>query len=547
MTAPADDAASPARLPGRRAGAAGAGIGSLARGGSLGLIGAAASALLNVALVVLVTRSFATADAGVFFSATSIFLVTYAVARLGTGLGLVYFISRVRALGQRERIGAYLRTALRPVATFASLLGVTLFLTAPWLADAAGFDNASSVAVLRVLAVFIPLAALSDVVLAATRGFQTMRPLVTVEKVSRPLAQLVFVAVLVLAGSRSSTLLALGWAVPYLGTALLGFAWLRRLRYRDGVAEGRVTTPPGLRREFWRFTAPRSVAGVAQVALQRLDIVLVAALLGPAEAAVYTAATRFLVVGQLGTGAISTAVQARLSALLARGEHEAATTVYQVSTCWLVAITWPLYLLSAVFSSYVLAIFGRGYTAGAGVMVVLALTMLVATATGLVDVVLAMAGRTTWNLGTALLALSVNVTVNVLLIPRIGILGAAVAWAAAILAGNVVALTLIRVSLKMHPYGRGTWTAMALAAGCFGVLPMMVRLLAGPGAAPLLVAAGIGAAVYLLALWRLRRVLALDALGGFRRPARSAGRTAPADDSSRPPEPAGAAPSGDLQ
>ena len=41
-------------------------------------------------------------------------------------------------------------------------------------------------------------------------------------------------------------------------------------------------------------------------------------------------------------------------------------------------------------------------------MVILSLSMLVATGCGMVDMVLIMAGRTSWNLGNALLALAVN-------------------------------------------------------------------------------------------------------------------------------------------
>ena len=71
-----------------------------------------------------------------------------------------------------------------------------------------------------------------------------------------------------------------------------------------------VATAPGPGvAEFWKFSAPRAIASVAQVAMQRLDIVLVAAMAGVGQAAIYAAASRFLQLGQLGGGAISQAVQ----------------------------------------------------------------------------------------------------------------------------------------------------------------------------------------------------------------------------------------------
>lgn len=513
-------------------GSPGADLGSLARGGSLGLVGAVGSAVLNVVFVMLVTRSFAKGDAGLFFTATSLFVVLYTVARLGAGTGVVYFIARFRALGQQERIPGCLRAALRPVLATAVMLGTALFVLAPRVGELVAPDDAGTVAgLLRILAIFLPLAALSDVSLAATRGFASMRPLVAVEKLGRPAAQLLLLLLVVVAGG-GAALLTAAWAAPYLPAAVLGWLWLSRLRRR---AESRMADPgpgsaavpdptspasrrgPSPRAEFWRFTGPRAVASVAQAALQRLDIVLITALRGPAEAAIYAAATRFLVVGQLGNAAMLTAVQPRISALLAHRDLGAVNTVYRASTCWLVLITWPLYLLFAVFSTYVLAVFGGGYAVGAPVMVLLALAMLVATGCGLVDSVLAMAGRTSWNLGNALLALAVNVVLNLLLIPPLGILGAAIAWAVAIVLANLLPLLLVGLSLRLHPFGRGTVVAAALATVCFGAIPGLARL-ALPGELwPLLAAVAVGGVAYGVGLWFLRGPLQLDALRALRR------------------------------
>jgi O-antigen/teichoic acid export membrane protein len=513
----------------------------------LSLVGAVVSAALNIAFVIVVTRSFTKGDAGLFFSATSLFVVLYTVARLGAGTGVVYFIARFRSLGQQERIRGCLRAALRPVLATALGLGAALFVLAPRVGELVSADDADTVAVLlRILAVFLPLAALSDVSLAATRGFASMRPLVAVEKLGRPSAQLLLLLLVVVAGG-GSALLTAAWVAPYLPAAVLGWFWLGHLRrnaksrlgdpevagtrHSDRAATETAPQPrPAV--EFWRFTAPRAVASVAQAALQRLDIVLITALRGPAEAAIYAAATRFLVVGQLGSAAISTAVQPRLSALLAHRDLGAVNTVYRASTCWLVLITWPLYLLFAVLSTYVLAVFGGGYAAGAPVMVLLALTMLVATGCGLVDVVLAMAGRTTWNLANALLALALNVVLNLLLIPPLGILGAAIAWAGAIVLANVLPLLQLGLSLRLHPFSQGTLVAAALAAGCFGVVPGLTRLLLPGDSRPLLAAVAAGAVAYAVGLWLLRRPLQLDALRGLRRGSRSKRRASGGHDDS---------------
>jgi O-antigen/teichoic acid export membrane protein len=298
--------------------ARGADLESLARGGMLSLVGAAVSAVTGVGLVALVTRGFSKAEAGVFFAATSLFLLGTAVAKLGAETGLVYFISRLRVLDQRARIRRMIAVALTPVTVAAVLVGAALFWGAPWVADMA-VDGPSGhfTNYLRTLACFLPLAALTDTLLAATRGFRTQRPSALIESIGRPLGQVALVALVVVAGSASW--LGLAWTLPYLPAAVLAGVWLHNLlpsRAHASAGEP-LHDHDGVRREFWRYTWPRTFAGVAQLALQRLDIVLVAALRGPADAAIYTAATRFLVVGQLGSRAISSAVQPQLGEQLA--------------------------------------------------------------------------------------------------------------------------------------------------------------------------------------------------------------------------------------
>src|SRR5439155_36056 len=161
-------------------------------------------------------------------------------------------------------------------------------------------------------------------------------------------------------------------------------------------------------------------------------------------------------------------------------DRAGAQALYRGATAWLVLLTWPLYLLVAAYAPVYLGLFGPGYrTAGAPVVLVLAAAMLLATGCGMVDMVLAMAGRTSWNLGNVLLALAVTLAVDLPLVPRLGALGAAIGLAAAVCVNNLVPLAQIGTALRLHPFGRATLAAAGLAVVCFGVPGLLVRAAAG--------------------------------------------------------------------
>jgi O-antigen/teichoic acid export membrane protein len=497
---------------------AGHDVTAVARGGLANLVGAVVSAAVNFGLVLVIARWEDPYQAGVFFSVTSLFLVLETVLRLGSDVGSVYFLARWQALREYARIRPGVRVAVVPVAGASAVVAVVLLIVAPQVDQLLGDDRHSAIGLLRLLAVILPIAATYDVAIGATRGLGVMRPTVLIEKIARPVLQFALVVLVLAAGWHSA--LGGAWAIPYVAAALAGWWSLHRL-VRDAVpaavhATSRVRS---IFREYWRFTLPRAIAGAAQIVLQRLDIVLVAAMRGATEAAVYTAATRFLVVGQFVSQAIAAPVQPRLSAALAGHDTARARELYRVSTCWIVLISWPIFGVVGVFAPVYLRLFGSHYSGGLAVVIILAVSMLVAAAVGVVDAVVIMAGRTSWNLGTTLAAMIVNVVVDVLLIPHLGIVGAAVGWCAAILASNVVPLLLAWRGLGLHPFGRSLFGACLLTAGCFIALPAGGRAVSLPIAG---IGLAIGAVLFVLAAYRWRAEFALPTLAQVRRRAKPA-------------------------
>jgi O-antigen/teichoic acid export membrane protein len=496
----------------------------VARGGLANMAGSALAGGAGVAVTWVVARSLGADQAGAFFSATAAFVLTGGLAKLGTQTGLVYWPARLRATGRDHLVGTCLRTGLLPVLALSVLLAAGLWAAAPAIArttahQAAGVIGAHT-AGLRVLAVFVPPQAMTDALLTATRGYRAMRPTVLLDRVLRSGLQVVLVAaagVAALYATASLPLFALAWAAPYLPVTALAAYGLRKL-YRASKPPGatsRRAERSEVRRAFWRFTGPRALASVAQLALQRVDVLLVAALGGLAPAAIYAVAGRFVVLIQFANQGISQSVQPRLAEALATGDRDAANHLYQTATGWLVLVTWPINLLVMLFAPVYLKFFGSGYTAGTSVVVVLACAMLVATGCGMVDMVLAMAGRTSWNLINVLVALAVTIGLDSLLVPRMGALGASIGLACAMVANNLLPLIQVGRVLRLHPFGTGTRAAALLSVGCFGALPRLAITLAGHGLVGLSLAMLVGVPAFLAGAWLLRAPLALEAFKGF--------------------------------
>jgi O-antigen/teichoic acid export membrane protein len=483
----------------------------LARRGTASVVGAAFSSMSGVLLVVIVTNGFSRDTAGTLFSATSAFLILESVALLGTDTGLVKWLPAQLAARRPADITRTLLVSAVPVLGLSIGSGVALYAAAPWLAPhMVGTGAASTMSVmLRALAVVLPAAALYDLIIAATRGLGSMRPTVLVDNLGRLGLQAVAVLVVYLAGG-GALMLALAWCLPYV-LGLVVAAWWLRILVRDAqTVPGEPTPWITLTKEFWAYTAPRAIARVTQTALKRSDVVLVAALASPAEAALYTAATRFIVLGQLFVQSVQQALAPHISSLFARGETRTARSVFQTATLWSVIASWPFYLVLAGFSPALMGVFGHGYAVASDVVLILSLTMLLATACGPVDSVLLMAGRSWLSLRNSTVALAIDVGMNLVLIPIAGIRGAAISWSVAIVVRNVLPLIQVRRHLGMWPVTRPAVRVSLLALVSFGAVDVLVLALNLPTAIDV-AGLALGALVYLYGVWSWRNALGLGA------------------------------------
>lgn len=505
----------------------------IARGSALSGAGAVVAAVGGVALVLVITWAFRQELAGTFLAATALFMIVGSLAQLGTDVGLVRYLSADAATGQQHRLFQMLRISLLPVLTVAVLCAVALWYGAPRLADTIGTPavRAETIGVLRALTPFVPVSAVYGTLLAATRSRGSMRHTVLVDSVLRTGGQPILLGATVLLGWSASAA-AVAWAVPYaVGVVVCCYVLFKQ--GRQATAQRRQTnnaetadlealpasaavsveTSSGAQfREFWAFTGARAVSGVVAMIWRRFDVILVAALAGPAEAAIYGTAIRFLVLGALGIQAIQMTLSPQLSRLFAHDDIEGARQLYRTATLWMMIATWPIYIATGAAASLVIPIFGRedaDYSAGAPVVVVLSAAMLIATACGSVDAVLLMSGRSLLSLVNAVVTLLVNVVLDVILIPPFGIMGAAVGWACSIVVRNVMTTFQVNRLMRMSPFSRQAFYVAVVALLCFAIAPATLALSDQPRWT-LGVSLVLGGLVYLGWLWRSRRALQLN-------------------------------------
>jgi O-antigen/teichoic acid export membrane protein len=503
----------------------------LARRGMLSLGGSIASSVLAFALVVVITRGLGVRGAGIMFQAIALFTILSNVAELGADTGLLRFVASYRATGRIEDVRTTIHLALWPAVVVGSVLGGAMLVLSPELANVfvRRGDGHEAVPYIRLLALFVPLGAATTVALAGTRSFGTMIPYVGVQNIGMPLLRPLLVVGAIAAGL-GAVWIVLGYAVPTaVGCAIaVGslFLLLGRSERRE-PREVRRRSNRQLALEFWRFAAPRGVAAMFVVAMLWLNVLLVGALSSPRDAGIYAAGMRYVGLGTFALAALAVAIAPQISGLLARADRKGAEQVFQAGTWWLVALSFPLYLTLAAFAPVFMRVFGGAFEQGDAALVVLALASLTLVGTGNNKIVLLMGGRSGWGLASAAVAVALDVGLALVLVPRLGVTGAALAFGAAVVADNVITTVVVGTLMGVHPFGRGYWVVAVGSFVLFGAGGVVLRWVLGPRVSAVLALALIAGPAYGALLWRFRHLLQLPALaqafrsrgGGDGRPA----------------------------
>jgi O-antigen/teichoic acid export membrane protein len=119
-------------------------------------------------------------------------------------------------------------------------------------------------------------------------------------------------------------------------------------------------------------------------------------------------------------------------------------------------------------------------------------------------------GRTSWNLANAATALTLNITIDLILIPRIGISGAAIGWAVAIVCNNIVPVLQVRHAYGFSPLSSRWFKLLAAVAVLFGVIPGLAMLLSHDNSVVVGAALVLAAGSYASLIWHWREVLGVS-------------------------------------
>jgi O-antigen/teichoic acid export membrane protein len=458
---------------------------TLLSGTGQNIVGLAVFVLASLGTSVLISHALGSAAFGVVTLATQIAFVGGAGTRFGMDMAAVRRVAIDVGKGEPGRARAVVRRAAGIAAAVSVVVGIALFAAAPWL----GNRHGDSTGAFQAAALAMPFVALCQVYLGGTRGLKVMRHTLYVYWAGQPVAWIAF-TLLAWSVSRSVGATVLAYAVSWAAATLAGWwLWLRETR-----AFPRLPAEPGETSALIRYGAPRAPAALLSQALFWTDYFVLSVYVarGPSaggavvtagDLGVYAAAVRVAQALVLFLIAVNYMFSPFVADLHARQERERLDGLYKALTRWTLAGTLPLLLLLLIVPGPILTIFGAGFTTGTTALRILLVGQLVNVAVGSVGFILIMVGRTGWDLTVYAGSFLLDLAIAVVLVPHLGMNGAAIAQTSTLTVSNAVRLWLVWRLVHIQPFNRH-YVRLVVPAFAAGVVMVAVHLALGHAAWP---------------------------------------------------------------
>lgn len=319
----------------------------------------------------------------------------------------------------------------------------------------------------RFVSIAILFTALYSIFIAALNGLQQQGYVVLTNAVVANVTKLISLVVLLAFGFELYAALASSLLQDLIVLVLAGTFLLKVF---PGLRERSLPATTEKKR-LWKFSSTLFATSLFNKHTFQLDVVFLGMFCQPLEVGLYAVALRLQPLIYMPHMAIMQIFGPIVAELHARRQHNEMAKLYKAVTKWTTAFSLPIFLTIVLFYEPILSIFGKEFHGAVTALLILGVGNFFADMFGMSGQVLTMIGKPGVNLANSIVITVLSVTLYLFLIPRKGIVGAAIAYAVTHGVINMVRLFEVRHFLNIHPFKASLWKVpFAAGLALLGVL-----------------------------------------------------------------------------
>ncbi len=376
---------------------------------------------------------------GIYSMANAIMLIAEVLGKMGLETGVMRFISRLNPEADTEKIQKLIASALKMTIAFSLVIMVGLIISSDFIVTQILNESPLLISVIIVFAIAIPFNALTLVSAFATQGFKRLKYKTLVTQFLNPTLLLGSMVMCYWFVSTESAVM-----VPMLLTGIVGFfVMLSVLKKVSGMSNNQIVKSK-FDISLLKYSYPLMFVTILQTFMHWMDILMLGYFTDATTVGLYHPAAR--------TAGL---LQALLLSFISTQFHGAGDRAkmdhtYKLVSRWLLICAIPISAVFIIFPGKVLLLFGPEYLPSAKILVILTGATFIQAVLGAAGPALSMSGHTKLVLWNTIGAFVLNFGLNIFLIPKYGIVGAAIATLISLTILGFARIIEVQIILRMN-------------------------------------------------------------------------------------------------
>jgi len=215
--------------------------------------------------------------------------------------------------------------------------------------------------------------------------------------------------------------------------AVIGTFFLHRLLPKS-VGQ---TQPEFANSQWLKVSLPLLLIAGMHIILKRTDIVMLGALKGSEQAGIYSAASKISDLVVFALTAINAILAPMISELYHTGQKERLQKIITLAARAIFVFTLVISIILIIFGKFILGLFGLAFVVAYIPLLILLCGQIINSLAGSVGLIMSMSGRQ--NVMSIIVSTSaaINILLNIVLIPMLGLTGAAISTAVTMVMWNI--------------------------------------------------------------------------------------------------------------
>lgn len=405
------------------------------RGATIAFIIKAVAAAAHFGFTVLLTRLLGPYGAGMYFQAFTLVTIAAVLGKLGLPNSLVRFTAASAAVEDWAGISMIYHKAFCLALCSSICAGIVLAMIAPWIAVEA-FSEPRLGDLIRWMCLAVVPVTLSYLYAHLLKGLRRIAEAVTVESLATPCMSMIGTFLLVphfgVHGAVSA------FTISATSCLLLGLLLWRNAIKPLGMASSQFRT-----KTLLQSSIPLFWVSVLQLITHYTSTLMLGIWRDSSQVGIFSAANRTATLISFVLIAVNSIAAPKFAALFKQGDLNALRRTAQNSAKLMALVASLPLLVFLILPGWVMSVFGPQFVAGKAALSILSLGQFVNVVTGSVGFVLIMSGHETVMRNITTFVAVINLVANLVLIPSMGLLGAAIATAITLGLQNLLAAEMV--------------------------------------------------------------------------------------------------------